>query len=67
MILVDLKGSLKHLCLEGELYNDGQSDSNMMDDILWAEEKIEVQSQPVVPKNEFLQDLDKNTNGKLKF
>lgn len=56
LLLVDLKGSLQHLRIEGELYDVPAPDVN---EAPWPAEKVQVEVAPEQPeKNEFLRDVE---------
>ncbi|KAJ1530772.1 hypothetical protein ONE63_005625 [Megalurothrips usitatus] len=61
LLLVDLKGSLRHLRIEGELYDVPAPDVN---EAPWPTEKVQVEVAPEQPaKNEFLKDLESGVAG----
>ncbi|XP_047117531.1 protein misato [Schistocerca piceifrons] len=57
LLLVDLKGSLRHLPEQGDLYEEVPDSSNV--NVLWPKEKVDVIQAPKPEKNEFLEDLSK--------
>ncbi|XP_044735638.1 protein misato [Chrysoperla carnea] len=61
LLLVDLKGSLKHLSQLGGLYNDDVED-NPESIVTWDSSKTEVKKEEKIPKNKFQESLDKNTD-----
>lgn len=69
LLLVDLKGSLQHLRIEGELYDVPVPDVN---EASWPAEKVQVEVAPEHPeKNEFLRDIEAGSTssaaGKIYF
>jgi len=60
LLLVDLKGSLRHLRQEGDLYDhveDGKPSQ-----VQWPVERVDVVCTPKEEKNEFLDDLENEEN-----
>lgn len=64
MVLVDLKGSLKHSSPSGELYSDPKP-FDLMDpsdeSILWDSSSVQTVAEPKLEKPQFLNDLAQQT------
>ena len=59
MLLVDLKGVLQNLPIEGDLY---ESSAPKGDEVQWPKEKVDVVVAPKAEKNEFLNNLNCEEN-----
>lgn len=60
LLLVDLKGSLRHLQQEGDLYDHVEDVKPSQ--VQWPVEKVDVVCTPKEEKNEFLNDLENEEN-----
>lgn len=67
MILVDLKGSLKHLQEDGDLYSNkpNQSTENILTQMLWDPEKFEEIKEEPVEKYQYQKDLESDVPSDL--
>lgn len=60
LLLVDLKGSLRHLRQEGDLYS--HTEDVKPGEVHWPVEKVDVVCAPKEEKSEFLNDLENEEN-----
>lgn len=60
LLLVDLKGTLKFMPREGELYgrNSGLEEDQLMKEVPWEAGRVEIVKEAPVEKNEFQKDLE---------
>lgn len=61
-MLADLKGTFGYLSEDGNLDEISLEDNKKQLEILWEENKLETQEEPLVQKSPFLKSLDKRNN-----